>query len=326
MLRRIVIMLMLLLLPGSRALAEVVTPTDVITPAEVSTPTDVITPPDALAVPASERFLPEGQPAVLTDSSYRSSSIAIDITRRRVEGSDVYVADIYVRTTDSLRRAYGGGQWNRKTQSVRTLAEDSGAILAITGDSAQNITAGLVIGNGELLRSTPNLKRDLCVLYTDGVMKTLLAASIDHDALLAQQDRIWQTFLFGPVLLDEHGRAMTIFNTNVSPANPRSAIGYYAPGHYCFVQVDGRRTASAIEKGKTNAGMTMQQLSALMESLGCAAAYNLDGGQSSMLWFGGQVISTPYKGGRRVGDIVLIAEDAPAATEDDTLLVKEESP
>ena len=308
MLRKLIALLMLLLPLGSQALAEVDPPAG------------------EFAVSFSDRFLPEGQAPVLTESSYRSPSIAIDITRQRVEGSDVYVADIYLRALGNLRRAYGGGQWNRKTQPVKTLAADHGAILAITGDSAQNITAGLVIGNGALLRDTPNRKRDLCILYTDGVLAPLPAASIDHTALLSQQSRIWQTFLFGPVLLDEQGHAMTSFNTNVAPANPRSAIGYYEPGHYCFVQVDGRRTKSALEKGKTNAGMTMAQLSALMESLGCAAAYNLDGGQSSMMWFGGQVISTPYRGGRRVGDIVLIAEDAPAPAADDTLLVKEESP
>ena len=45
-----------------------------------------------------------------------------------------------------------------------------------------------------------------------------------------------------------------------------------------------------------------------MEDLGCVSAYNLDGGQSSMMWFGGDLVSTPYRGGRRIGDIVLIKE------------------
>ena len=93
-----------------------------------------------------------------------------------------------------------------------------------------------------------------------------------------------------------------------SGLNPRTAIGYYAPGHYCFVQVDGRRTPSALEKGKKNAGLTLKNLSKLMESLGCKAAYNLDGGQSSLMYFHGKIHSTPYKNGRRLSDIVLIRE------------------
>ena len=57
----------------------------------------------------------------------------------------------------------------------------------------------------------------------------------------------------------------------------------------------------------------MYDLALLMEELGCKAAYNLDGGQSSMLWYGGEVISTPHKGGRPVGDIVYI-KDLPKVT------------
>ena len=112
------------------------------------------------------------------------------------------------------------------------------------------------------------------------------------------------------MLLDENGKAMTKFNTNVGPANPRSVIGYYEPGHYCLVQVDGRRTESRLEKGKINVGMTMKQTSALMEQLGCAAAYNLDGGQSSVLWYNGENLSNPYNGGRNVMDAVLILDGA----------------
>ena len=111
-------------------------------------------------------------------------------------------------------------------------------------------------------------------------------------------------------LLDENGKAMTKFNTNVGPANPRSVIGYYEPGHYCLVQVDGRRTESRLEKGKINVGMTMKQTSALMEQLGCAAAYNLDGGQSSVLWYNSENLSNPYNGGRNVMDAVLILDGA----------------
>ena len=79
------------------------------------------------------------------------------------------------------------------------------------------------------------------------------------------------------------------------------------------MQVDGRKTKSALEKGKKNLGIKMYDLALLMEELGCQAAYNLDGGQSSMLWYGGEVISTPHKGGRPVGDIVYI-KDLPKAT------------
>ena len=54
--------------------------------------------------------------------------------------------------------------------------------------------------------------------------------------------------------------------------------------------------------------MTLQQLSQLFYRLGCAAAYNLDGGQSSEMVFLDGFVNQPYKGGRSVSDIVFIAD------------------
>lgn len=252
-------------------------------------------------------FLPEGE-IIQTESSYQSHNISINIASMYYDNSDVYIADIYVRSLACFQRVYAGdGEWGKTTAKVKKMAEDSGAILAMTGDSAQGIEKGWCIGNGEVWRSTTNRKRDIAILYKNGEMKTFFAP-VDYESLTATVDDIWHCFLFGPVLLDAEGKAMTKFNSNVGPRNPRSALGYYEPGHYCFVQVDGRRTQSALETGKTNKGITLESLSSLMEELGCTAAYNLDGGQSSMMWFGDGLLSTPYKGGRRVGDVVLIKE------------------
>lgn len=251
-------------------------------------------------------FLAEGE-VCLTESSYQSQNISIQITSMRYDDSDVYIADIYVRTLDCFQRVYAGGEWGKTTARVQAMGESSSAILAMTGDSGQVIEKGWCIGNGVVWRSTTNKKRDIAILYKNGEMKTYLAP-VDYDTLSLSMEDIWHCFLFGPVLLDEDGHAMTTFNSTVAPRNPRSALGYYAPGHYCFVQVDGRKTKSALESGKTNKGITLASLSQLMEELGCTSAYNLDGGQSSMMYFDGGLISTPYKNGRRVGDAVVIKE------------------
>ena len=66
------------------------------------------------------------------------------------------------------------------------------------------------------------------------------------------------------------------FNTKVAARNPRSAIGYYEPGHYCFLVVDGR------QKGYSY-GINMENLSRLFYELGCSVAYNLDGGATAVM-------------------------------------------
>lgn len=258
-------------------------------------------------------FLEDGQAIIHTEDTYRSQNLAITLTSQRIEECDVYVADVYVRSLEQLQRYFADDVWNKRADRMRTMAPESGAILAITGDNSRLISAGYVFGNGKLLRQTKNTKRDLCVIYKTGEMQVLTAGHIDHDLLLAQADDIWHSFLFGPSLLDASGKAMTEFISTVKVANPRSAIGYYEPGHYCLVQVDGRGTQSALEERHISTGMTLTQLSSLMESLGCKAAYNLDGGQSSMLWWNGDVFSTPYRGGRPLGDIIILTEPSAQA-------------
>lgn len=258
-----------------------------------------------------DKFLPAGSVPIVTETTYQSADVNLTITSSRILYSDVYVADIYVRQVECFQRAYAKGKWGKTTADVLVTARNNDAIIAMTGDSGHYFTVGWVVGNGEVLRDTRNRKRDLGILYRDGRMVTVANENIDNDQIRAdvEAENIWHIFLFGPGLMDEQGKALTDFSeSNVRYTNPRSAIGYFAPGHYCFVQVDGRSAKSKLEKGKSSKGMTLNQLAELMESLGCVAAYNLDGGTSSMLAWQDKVISNPCNGGRKVGDVVLIKD------------------
>lgn len=259
-------------------------------------------------------FASPGSAPYADETQYISENLVIRLSSAWYQHSDVYVADIRIATPECFRRAFGGERWNRRAAKVAVTAAKAGAVLAMTGDNSCNLSVGMVVTNGTLRRSTLNRKRDLMVMYKDGRMETFRAAGRDMNALYAdlkdRMDEIWQVFLFGPSLLDEEGNALTAFTSDVKPANPRSVIGYYGPGHYCFVQVDGRGVASALSERHNSRGLTLEQLSALMQALGCKAAYNLDGGQSSMLWFSGALVSTPYKNGRKVDDIVCIIDPA----------------
>lgn len=63
---------------------------------------------------------------------------------------------------------------------------------------------------------------------------------------------------------------------------------------------DGRTAASL--------GLRLEVVAQLMSDLGCKLAYNLDGGQSSQFWYNGKIQNSPYKNGRKINDILLIAE------------------
>jgi len=232
-----------------------------------------------------------------TGSTYRSANISIAIDQVKAGKVTYYVADIYLRDIRYFRTAFAGGKYARGvTDEVLDMAKANQAILAISGDYYGIRDRGIVIRNGELYRE--KLFQDVLVMNNDGSMETFTAAAFDINAVKARG--AWQAWSFGPMLLQD-GKPMTTFNSDVTALNPRGAIGYYEPGHYCFVLVDGRQDGYSI-------GMTMAQLSQLFADLGCKAAYNLDGGQSAVMTFMDGWANQPYRGGRKISDIIYIGE------------------
>ncbi len=253
---------------------------------------------DLRALAPEGSFLQEGAEPQITENSYKSDSISITIEKRREFDSDVYVADIYLASVQHLRRAFSHDKWGANAQKVSTIVAQNSALLAITGDYSSLFEKGLVVANGDVLRKTDNQLRHNCIIYPDGRMVTFGRREMDVEAVV--QEPLWQSFLFGPQILDEGGIAFDSFDSKIGVANPRSVIGYHAPGHYSFVLVDGR--------GNGNRGWTLVQLSQFMQSIGCQTAYNLDGGQSAIMVFMGQTVNQPYKGGRALNDMVYIGE------------------
>ena len=243
-------------------------------------------------------FIELGEEPVFAELSYKSHDISISIEKTRIDKSDVYVADIYVSSVQQLKRAFSHGKWSANAQKSRVLVNDNNAILAITGDYSSLFDKGLVVANGEVIRKSANGLRHNCLIYKDGRMETFGRTEMDVNEIPLQD--VWQSFLFGPELLQDDGLYFEKFDSKIGVANPRSVIGYYAPGHYCFVVVDGR--------GSGNRGMSLTELSLFLSGIGCKQAYNLDGGQSAVMVFNGSFVNSPYKGGRALNDIVYIGE------------------
>ena len=81
-------------------------------------------------------------------------------------------------------------------------------------------------------------------------MEIVAPGKIDPNKL--KKDQVYQSWVFGPSLLDENGKAKTDFLTwdYIRQSRTRSAIGYYEPGHYCFLLVDGRHCSFLTYQGQ----------------------------------------------------------------------------
>lgn len=83
---------------------------------------------------------------------------------------------------------------------------------------------------------------------------------------------------FGPVLVS-NGEPATLS----SGVNPRTAIGQRSDGAILMLVIDGRQVISL--------GATHQDLVDIFMEYGAVNACNLDGGSSSLMWFGGDYIN-----------------------------------
>ncbi len=301
------------------------------TPAPTNTPEPTAEPtPDPTPEPSgllkgkyAEKFSLDQ--VISNDTEYRSEDIAVELTakkgyvcgkcghtaeapgvcskcgatigNRKADTVTYTVADIYIQDINSLRTAYSARA--TETKRVKQFCADNNGILAVNTDlfiNAYGNSHGWFIRNGVEIKRFNKITSDLCILYADGTMETIetKTRTYDIDTIIARAPQ--QIWYFGPALLDESGAAKTKFNSTLGKANPRTVVGYYEPGHYCFIVVDGRHGER---------GLTFEELSLLCAEMGMTAAYNMDGGASSGMYFNGKNYG---QNGRDTSDVVYIAE------------------
>ena len=280
-------------------------PIDSPAPAVLSTSTPAPTPSPTPAPGDFSYTFPDYDTGADAMMSFQGDDVRIAIRQDRFEGATYYAADVWIRNIRHFTTAFGPGDFASGTVKARmplTIADEAGALLAISGDYCAVRRTGLVIRNGVLYRDT--VTEDVCLLYADGVMETSYRDGFDLDAALERG--AYQSWSFGPKLLDQgalpasyDGAAGTLQSV-LDHRDPRAAIGYYEPGHYCLLVVDGRQ-------GEYSKGLTLTQLSELFLALGCVDAYNLDGGQTAAMIFDGMVVNRPYRDGRVVSDVLCIS-------------------
>ena len=251
----------------------------------------------------SEDSSASSQTVVSTDS-YSDKNITITLTEYREYDTSIYVADITLTSAEYLKTAFAENTYGRNIkEKTSEIAESVGAILAINGDFYGAQSEGYVIRNGILYRSDAAENNEDLAILTDGSFQIFNESDYSAESVLSSG--AWQTFAFGPALVqggeiavtedEEVGKSMA--------SNPRTAIVSYGGLHYAFVVSDGRTSESE--------GLSLYQLAEFLQSIGAQTAYNLDGGGSSTMYFNGEVVNNPTTNGKKikersVSDIVYI--------------------
>lgn len=265
--------------------------------ADTPAPTPEPTPTPAPDIPVSRGDFSATFPTTDTGANalyrYQGDTTKIAINKIQADGVTYFVADVWVKNIDAFRTALAKETYGRGIHEMPLkIADANHAVFAVSGDYYGAREQGVVVRDGTLYRDV--MGDDVCILDKDGTLSVYQKS--EFNALNMLGDTVWQAWAFGPALV-ENGTVCDTSDSKIKVKNPRCAIGYYEPGHYCFIIVDGR------QNGYSD-GMTLDELAHTFASLGCVTAYNLDGGATAMMVFQGAVISQPTSGGRASSDII----------------------
>ncbi len=246
----------------------------------------------------STRTITTEETGEVTSSSdlYEDDNIKIEIKEYTVKSTQVYVADVQIKSAEYLKTAFANNNYGKNiTAKTSTIASSLNAILAINGDYYGVQETGYVLKNGVVYRSTSAGNKEDLVIYKDGTFEIINESEVDINTLLNKG--AYNILSFGPGLIKNSevsiGKEYEVGKAMVS--NPRTAIGVIDDLHYVFVVSDGRTSESK--------GLTLYELASFMkDELEVKTAYNLDGGGSSTMYFNGNVVNKPTTNGKKISE------------------------
>lgn len=264
-------------------------------------------------------------PAKYSDSStYEDSTIrvSIDVVNWDIPNTashcSVWITDIVVRDASQLRTVSANRDFMDRyaTREFRDLAEKVNAVVAINGDypfGNEKRNLGFIVRQGILFRN--NLEpadlaesrlMDILIIDEDGDFHVYHRPGTDALGETVEGKRILNAFSFGPILV-ENGEAVQGFdradrwmNMAADEARQRMCICQVEPLHYRIICCSGSY--------RGNTGLTLPQFAQMVADQGVQTAYNLDGGDSTMIYFRGEKVNAMYSGTtRRLQDIIYFA-------------------
>ena len=233
--------------------------------------------------------------------AYCSPTLQVEIVQYDMEDpcQRYFVAEVIFDPSVETFRQHTWVNATYRGQQIypQTLAQTSRLVFAVNGDYYpyrvdKGNTVGNIIRNYEVLYNMNMSKNpgfpplDTLALHDDGSMSVYGAKEITANELAARGD-VHDALSFGPWLA-RGGQLRVYSGKNASLQEPRCAIGMVEPGHYIFVDCEGR-----IPNGPK--GLTVNQIGMLLYGFGCNETFLLDGGSTSVMIFMGEKLNRTGK-------------------------------
>lgn len=250
------------------------------------------------------------------DCSYIDQSIAVYVWREWRDDCCYNVAHIKIAHPSQLRTALERDSI-KLNNYVWAIAKPKNAVIACGGEflAHKRNKGTYCVRMGVTLRDNKGIKsHDALIIDQNGDFHATKGFSVDNlEKLKKEGVQPINIFNFGPILVVDgksqyqKGERIQYANTWPNAPHPRTAIGQLGPLEYLMVVTEGRKVQSPTPSGKKkqHIGCTLAEFAEFMASYNCTLAYNLDGGNSTAMYFNGEAFSNSIK--RGVTDIVYFA-------------------
>ncbi len=170
-------------------------------------------------------------------------------------------------------------------KTVYSIAKEYNAVAGINGGRFADegglgnggTPVGIVMSQGQLLWGEPGVKYNIIGFTNDNVF--VVGKMTTEEAINAG---VRDAVSFGPTLI-MNGKASEM-SGSAGGINPRTAIGQRADGAVLLLVIDGRQPSSL--------GANYGDIIEVMLQYGAVNAANLDGGNSTCMYYNGQIINS----------------------------------
>ncbi len=257
--------------------------------------------------------------SLFTEDGYEDETIRVKMEHRQLDdkGTTAHIAYVQVSDPSQIRTGVANPdkfKTSKATPAVSTMAKKYNAVLAVNGDNYNDEPKGkpIVYRMTQKVRNEMKSdKKDVLIIDDQGDFHVTVQSKKEvaeiAEQLKQEGRKVVNAYSFGPTLVrdGELAKPNPDYQYNPNRKNPRTAIGQAGQLSYIVVVIQAKD-----RNGVT--GLTHTELAQLMKDLGCVSAYNLDGGNSSEMVFGGSI----YKGSggadeRGLNDVIYFATIRP---------------
>lgn len=244
----------------------------------------------------------KANPDGFTDNSYHDETLDITVETVKWRGTNFYIARVKVASPTQLRTAIAGKPNVSSKELPSIMGRKLNAVLTINGEYYTQRTKDIFIyRQGYMFRNEPDDVKDVLIIDSKGDFHIFTSPDKKREiqAFLDEGNVVYQAFSFGPALIAD-GKRVKVRDDY-----------YFYPAEYTwrtFIAQDGPLSYVCV----ISEGSTHRDLIEFADTLNLQAAYNLDGGQSSVMLFHGKYIGDRRKDTEREqSDIIYFVTAVP---------------